>query len=108
MVSRSAVATNCSGGSGVAVERQRGQVEAVAIEHQRRRGGAAGRERERRAHPRGGRVEADVEIDGLDQPVRRAIVLETDGAGLFGAHGALLGCGGRDVFTHIPRIGILL
>ena len=43
-------------------------------------------EREPRADARPGWVQRDIEIDGIDQPVRRAIVHKADGAALFGAH----------------------
>ena len=53
-------------------------------------GGGAGLrirpEREPRADARPGWVQRDIEIDGIDQPVRRAIVHKADGATLFGAH----------------------
>src|SRR5262249_56095317 len=39
-----------------------------------------------RGHPRRRRMERDVEFHGLDQPIGRAIVFESDRAGVFGAH----------------------
>ena len=32
--------------------------------------------------------ERNVEFDGLDEPIGRAIILQADGTGFFGAHGA--------------------
>jgi len=51
-----------------------------------KRSAAIGRQPQRRAHPRRGRVERHVEIDGLNQPVRRAVILKADRHGLLGAH----------------------
>jgi hypothetical protein len=31
-------------------------------------------------------MEANIELDGFDQPIRRAVVLQADGAVFFGAH----------------------
>ena len=73
---------------GGAVERERFEHEPIAVEHEgrRRRAVGTGLERQRGAHPRGLGVERNVEFHGLDQPVRRAVILQADGAGLFGAH----------------------
>ena len=73
----------------LAVERERRQREPVAVEHQGR--GRRGRIRPQaqgRAHARRGRMERYIEMDAIDQPVGRTIILKADGTGLFGAHGA--------------------
>ena len=74
----------------LAVERERPELEFLAVEHQRRRRCSAVRLDAKLGADRGrGRVERNVELDGFDQPVRRAIVSEADGAGFFGAHDRL-------------------
>src|SRR5262249_35880642 len=101
----------------------------LAIEHEGRgrRAVPVGPQRERGAHLRRRGVEGDVELDSLDQPVGRAVVLKTYGAGLFRAHirsafprtptdpfavTTVRELRGRrrdgDVFTHIPSIRFLL
>ena len=129
MVSRSGVATNCSGGSAApssfsarSVERRRRRARAGAGAAPFGLGFSVSVARTRVAV---GSSE-HVEIDGLDQPVGRAVVLKADGAGLFGAHihstfrepstnlavATAISLRGRrldgDVFTHIPAIGFLL
>ena len=88
------------------IERQRGEGEAVAIEYEGRgrRVIAIGTQRQRGAHARGLRVERNVELHRLDQPVGRAVIFQADWAGLFGAHleVTLILWNGGDVFTHIP------
>ena len=60
-------------------------------------GSGVGRHLQRRAHLGGGRMERHIEFHRFDQPIRRTIVLKTDGAGLFGAHDfSGLGFGGSD------------
>ena len=73
---------------GGAVEQKRFEHEPVAVEHERRRRAAvrARLEPERGTYPRGLGVERNVEFHGLDQPVRRAIILQADGPSLFSAH----------------------
>ena len=64
-----------------AVDLERDERQPVAVEHQRR-GGAGlriGPQLQRRAHRRLRRMQRDVEIDGLDQPVGRAIILRRTG-----------------------------
>ena len=75
-------------GQRLAVEGDRTQHQFVAVEHDgsRRRRLRIGPEREPGADPGAGGVERDIEVDRLHQPVRRAIVSETDGNGLFCAH----------------------
>ena len=93
----------CSAVERCAVELQRHEREAVAVEHQRRRrrGLGIGLQLQHRAHTRRRRVERDVELDGLDQPVGRAIVLEADGSGLFGAHRRSLSCAFFRMIGHL-------
>ena len=76
------------GGERCAVDGDRTQHQLVAVEHDRRRRGSLGvrLELELRAHPRAGRLERDVEVDRLHQPVGRTIIGEADGDGLFCAH----------------------
>ena len=89
MVSRSGVATKALRRQRLAVERERTSFELLAVEHERRRrAGAVRLELELGADCRRGRIERHVEIDGLDQPVGRAVILEADGAWFFGAHDA--------------------
>ena len=106
-----------------AVELDRLQAQLFAIEHER--GGhpiRVGLEAQDRANACRRRIERNVELHGLDQPVGWAVILETDGAGLFGAH-ACVRCGWRlsiaravslpqifvwmlpilAVFSHIPE-----
>jgi hypothetical protein len=62
----------------------------VAVEHERR-AGMAGRVRAQlqlRAHLGPRRIEDDVEIDRVDQPIGGTIILEADQRGVFGAHGS--------------------
>ena len=70
-----------------AVERERAQLQLLAVEDQRRRRAAAVRLEPELGADRGcGRIERHVEIDGFDEPVRRAVILEADGTRFFGAH----------------------
>ena len=73
---------------GRAIEPDRRQREGVAVERQRRGTwrGRIGLEPERRAHAGRVRMQRHVEIDGLDQPVRRLIIGEADRLVLVGAH----------------------
>ena len=75
-------------GTGIgAIDPERLEREPFAIEHQRRgRIGGIGLELQRRAHPGLGRMQREIEGDGLHQPVWRAVVLEADGLGGVGAH----------------------
>ncbi len=73
---------------GRAIDGQSCEFESVAIEQQRcRRGGLRiGPHVEGRAYSCRRRMKRNVEIDGLDQPIGRAIILQADRAGLLGAH----------------------
>ena len=72
-------------------EGKRDKFEAVAVKDERggRRSLRVRLERELCDDPRRLGVEQNVELDGLDQPVGRAIIFEADGAVLFGAHDRL-------------------
>ena len=74
----------------LAVEQERFQLQLLAVEHERRRrAGAVGLELEPGANRRRSRMERNIEIDGFDQPVGRAVILQADGAVFFGAHDRL-------------------
>ena len=87
MVSRSGVATKALRRQRLAVERERAQPQFLAVEHERRRRARGVRlELELGADRRRGRIERHVEFDGFDEPIGRAIILQADGPGFFGAH----------------------
>ena len=77
-------------GERLAVELERTQLEFFAVENERRRDpGAVRLELEFGPDNGRSRIERYVEIDGVDQPIGRAVLLQTDGAWLFGAHDQL-------------------
>jgi hypothetical protein len=62
----------------------------VAIENQwRRRARTVWPDMKLGANSGGSRVQRHVELDCLDKPIGRAIILEADGPWFFGAHGAV-------------------
>ena len=74
-----------------AVDLERLERQPVAVEHQGRgRAVRIGLELQRRAHPGLGRVQREIEGDGLHQPVGPAVVLEADGLGDVCAHDYLI------------------
>ena len=85
------------GGQRLAVELERDQRQPIAVELERRgrAGGGIGLELDRGAHRALRRIELDVEMHGLDQPVGRAIVGKADGAGFFGSHRSWAHWGGQ-------------
>ena len=89
MVSRSGVATKFSAGSGLpssASERSFNSSPSSTSG-----AGVAGRVRlelELGANRGRRRMQRYVEFDGFDEPIGRAVILEADGAGFFGAHDA--------------------
>jgi hypothetical protein len=75
------------GAERLAVEPDADQLELLAVEHQRRQPVAGGRiapDGKPRRHLGRGRVEADVEIDPVDQIVRHPVVLQKDRLGRAG------------------------
>jgi hypothetical protein len=70
------------------VEFQRPQFQRIAVEHERRRRGSVpvGSKGQGCPHQRRHGIERDVEFHGFDEPVGRAVILETNGTGFFGAH----------------------
>ena len=79
-------------GAGIgAVDLERREREPVAVEHQRGcRAVRIGLELQCRAHLGLGRMQREIEGDGLHQPVGLAVVLEPDGLGDVGAHDYLI------------------
>src|SRR5208283_1907120 len=74
----------------LAVEFERTQREFVAVEDEGRWYARAVRlKREVGPDDSRGRIERYVEIDGVDQPIGRAVLLQTDGAWFFGVHDRL-------------------
>ena len=72
----------------LAVERKRAELQVFAVEDERRRSSSGvGPDLELGADRRRGRMQRYVKVDGFDEPIRRAIILQADGAGFFGAHG---------------------
>ena len=70
-----------------AVDLERGQRHFIAVEHQwRRRNLRVRPQRQGRAHARGIRMQRDVEVDCIHEPVGLAIIGEADGLGDVGAH----------------------
>ena len=75
------------GGQRLAVERDRDELEFVAIKHERHRcARTAGLDFQLGVDPGLGRIERDVEIDALNEPIWGAIVRQADGTQFFGAH----------------------
>ena len=95
------VGAEIGGGERAAVERNRDQFQFVAVEYQRRGGLHALRIAHHCEPSRDQRVivtQVDIEVDRLDQKIRRGVVLEVDGFWLGVAHGlkSTGWMGGRD------------
>ena len=74
----------------LAVDRQRSELQVFAVENERRRrAGRVGFDLELGAYSGRLRMERHVEVDRLDQPVGRAVILQQNGAVFFGAHDRL-------------------
>ena len=77
-------------GEWLAVELERAQREFFAVEDEGRWHAHAVRlELEFGPDDGCGRIERYVEVDGIDQPIGRAVILKADGAWFFGAHDRL-------------------
>ena len=70
------------------VDLERSQRHFVAVEHQwRSMHGRIVPERELGLHPRAARMQREVEVDRVHEPVGLAVIFEADGLGDVGAHG---------------------
>ena len=83
-VSDCGVAVKPGAGKACPSSGDRKQLELVAVEHERRIRAArrVGPQGEAGGHPRPRRVQADVEIDPVDQEIARAVILEADDWGV--------------------------